>query len=144
MPTLGRLIANPTDVEGFTFVRSARVVWEEADSKQHRHHVDWRRLQLSAAIAVRKLGVMKRAGSSPHSRQKSETRCYGTFANERAVLSNHSSMIPDPPLKYFGRRAAPVRKAPQLYRSSASFVMTGSGVRIPLAAPIKSSTYLPA
>jgi hypothetical protein len=56
MPTLGRLIANPTGVEGFTFVRSAHVVWEEADSKQHRHHVDRRRLQLSAAIAVRKLG----------------------------------------------------------------------------------------
>ena len=58
MPTLGRLIANPTGVEGFTFVRSAHVVWEEADSKQHRHHVDRRRLQLSAAIAVRKLEAM--------------------------------------------------------------------------------------
>ena len=58
MPTLGRLIANPIGVEGFTFVRSAHVVWEEADSKQHRHHVDRRRLQLSAAIAVRKLEAM--------------------------------------------------------------------------------------
>jgi hypothetical protein len=65
MPTLGRLIAKPTGVEGFTFVRSAHAVWEEADSKRHRHHVDRRRLQLSAAIAVRKLGVMKEAGQRP-------------------------------------------------------------------------------
>jgi hypothetical protein len=73
MPTLGRLIADPTGVEGFTFVRSVHVVWEEADSKQHRHHVDRRRRQLRAAIAVRKLGVMEEAGHRPTSRRQKAT-----------------------------------------------------------------------